>query len=74
MSSDNKKIGILIESDFYEKEIFYYFLEEYQIAPSSCLFIDDSPKNIEAAQILGMKGIVFEDAKSCCDQVFTFIR
>ena len=31
MSSDNKKLGILIESDFYEKEIFYYehrFMEE----------------------------------------------
>jgi len=32
---------------------------------SACVFIDDLPANVAAAQALGMHGIVFEDTASC---------
>ena len=32
---------------------------------SACLFIDDLPANVEAAQALGLHGIVFEGTTSC---------
>ena len=32
---------------------------------SACVFIDDLPANVEAAQALGLHGIVFEGATSC---------
>ncbi|MEV6319090.1 HAD-IA family hydrolase [Streptomyces sp. NPDC051776] len=32
-----------------------------EVPPESCLFIDDVPANIEAAQVAGMQGHLFED-------------
>lgn len=34
---------------------------------SACVFIDDLPANVAAAQALGMHGIVFEDSISCLE-------
>ncbi|OEV08744.1 HAD family hydrolase [Streptomyces nanshensis] len=31
------------------------------VAPESCLFVDDLAVNVEAAQALGMRGLLFED-------------
>jgi putative hydrolase of the HAD superfamily len=39
--------------------IYRYMLKEIDTRPEETLFIDDSPANIEAAQALGMKGVVF---------------
>jgi putative hydrolase of the HAD superfamily len=35
------------------------------MAPHTCIFIDDIPANVAAAQALGIHGIVFEDNPSC---------
>jgi len=35
------------------------------LAAQSCVFIDDVPANVEAAQIVGIHGIVFADNASC---------
>ena len=35
------------------------------MAPHTCVFIDDVPANIAAAQAVGIHGIVFEDNPSC---------
>jgi putative hydrolase of the HAD superfamily len=48
-----------------EAEIYQYLLSEYQLEPEKCIFLDDSPKNITAAQEQGIQGIVFQDADSC---------
>jgi HAD superfamily hydrolase (TIGR01509 family) len=31
----------------------------------NCLFIDDQPTNVRAAQALGLHGIVFQDTPAC---------
>lgn len=36
-----------------------------QMEAHTCVFIDDIPANVEAAQALGLHGIVFEDNPSC---------
>lgn len=41
-----------------------YILDSEKVEPSECVFIDDSPKNVEAAISIGINGIVFSDAKS----------
>lgn len=41
-----------------EPEIYTHFLKTYALNPEECVFIDDNPKNIEAASILGFHGIV----------------
>lgn len=41
--------------------IYRYLLQKLGTQPEETLFIDDMPSNIDAAQALGMKGIVFTD-------------
>ncbi len=42
-----------------EKEAYESFFEEFGLEPRECIFIDDTPANIEAAVKLGMQGIVY---------------
>lgn len=42
-----------------EHEIFELMYERFSLKPEECLFIDDSPANIDSAQCTGMDGIVF---------------
>ena len=42
------------------RDIFEYVLETYGLNPKECLFIDDSAKNIEGAQKVGIKGYLFD--------------
>ena len=44
-----------------DEQIYRCLFEEYHLNPEECVFIDDSPRNIDAARELGMKGIVFEN-------------
>lgn len=41
-----------------EKEAYDYLLEKTGLRPEICIFIDDSKKNIDAAQKCGVKGIL----------------
>ena len=36
------------------------FLEKYNLPAEDCIFVDDTPINVEVAEQLGFKGIVFE--------------
>lgn len=40
--------------------IFESFLTEYDLQPHECLFIDDTPKNVVAAQLIGIDAVLFE--------------
>lgn len=55
--------GTLISSDIKilkpQPEIYQAFFKKFQLAPSECIFIDDTPLNIEAGIREGMVGIVF---------------
>ncbi len=42
-----------------DEKVFACFLERYDLMPESCLFIDDTEENVEAAKKLGFPGIVF---------------
>lgn len=42
-----------------EKEAYLDFFAQFGLKPEECSFIDDSAANIEAAQNLGMQGIVY---------------
>ncbi|HKI79438.1 MAG TPA: HAD-IA family hydrolase [Ignavibacteriaceae bacterium] len=44
-----------------EKRAFALLLKENNLNASDCLFIDDSPANIKAAEEVGLKGIQFSD-------------
>lgn len=44
-----------------EEELYFKLFDKFNISPSECFFIDDSPKNIETALRLSMKGHCFAD-------------
>lgn len=41
-----------------DPKIYHILFKRFNLNPSNCLFIDDSPANIETARQLGMEGIV----------------
>lgn len=43
-----------------DPKIFLFLLEKYQLSPKETLFIDDNPKNIEAAQQLNLHTFLFD--------------
>jgi putative hydrolase of the HAD superfamily len=48
---------------------YHAILEMLRLPPEACLFIDDLPDNIAAAQALGLHGIVFRDHPSCLAEI-----
>lgn len=42
-----------------EPAIFEHILKKLALRPDECVFTDDNPKNVEAAEKLGIHGIVF---------------
>lgn len=55
--------GTFISSDWKlvkpDKEIYKAFCTHFNLTPSECYFIDDTPANIESAIHFGMKGFLF---------------
>lgn len=48
-------------------EIFQYAIETYDLDPSSTLFIDDSDKNLKAAEKLGIQPIRCKNTEQVCE-------
>ncbi len=57
-----------------EPDIYLHLLHDYKLEPETCIFIDDSPENIEVAKSLGINGIVFTDVQSCRQQLLTILK
>lgn len=49
--------------------IFQHLLDKYQLTPETCLFLDDFPQNVEAAQALGINGFIYTDAAAFRQQM-----
>lgn len=43
-----------------QPEIYELLFSKYELNPCECIFFDDLPRNILAAQKMGMQGVVFE--------------
>lgn len=39
---------------------YYYAANQLDVLPDECLFVDDQPRNVEAAKAIGMQGITYE--------------
>lgn len=52
-----------------DARIYRLALERLGVPPHEAVFVDDMPKNVEAAQALGMHGILFRDTAQTLDQI-----
>jgi len=52
-----------------DKEIYNRLLQRFELEPSATLFIDDSEKNIEAAEALGIGAFHFKRTRACYAQL-----
>ncbi len=58
---DGKVFSAPIQMTKPHREIYEYLLNKYDLKAEECLFIDDTPKNIEGAKKVGIDGFVFEN-------------
>jgi len=60
--------GSILSADVHELKpyppIYHALLDTYHLAPAASVFIDDQPENIEAAQVLGLHGIVYKNQRT----------
>ena len=54
--------GVMVSSDVHlikpDARIYELLCSTYDLKPEECVFIDDRPENVAAAERVGMKGIV----------------
>ena len=55
-----------------DPEMYRMFLEEYGLFAEDCIFVDDTPENVTAAEGLGFTGIVFTDLKDLITKLKEF--
>ncbi len=54
--------------------IYQLLLRRYGLAPEECLFIDDSPANVQAGEALGIRGIVFESKEQAWNAIMDYLK
>ena len=52
-----------------DQRIYRMALESLAVRPEEAIFVDDTPANVEAAQVLGMHGIVFQKPEQVLDVI-----
>lgn len=52
-----------------DHRLFHVLLDRYGLKAGECVFVDDNPDNVAAAETLGMKGIVFTGAETLRKQL-----
>lgn len=52
-----------------EPEVFEYITSELGVAPGECIFTDDNPKHVSAAERLGIHGIVYTDVPTLKEKI-----
>lgn len=57
-----------------DPEIFRTFIERYGAEPAECVFIDDSPANVEAARSVGMNALTLSDADGLYELIDALLR
>lgn len=57
-----------------EKEIFKLLLDEYNLVPEQTVFIDDVLQNVQVAEQVGIKGILYKDPSQLREQLEKLLK
>ena len=52
-----------------EPEIYQLLIDRYQLIPQECVFLDDTPKNLVAAEAFGIHTIHFTDREKAITEL-----
>jgi epoxide hydrolase-like predicted phosphatase len=52
-----------------DPRIYRIVLDQLQLPAGACVFVDDRPENVQAAQALGMKGVLCRETQQAIDDV-----
>lgn len=69
---DGELISYQIRSIKPEPMIYETLLTRFHLNPEQIAFLDDNPKNVEAARKIGMNGIVFENLEQALEELKKF--
>lgn len=50
-------------------EIYQLLIDRYDLTPEECVFLDDTPRNLEAAEKFGIHTILFEDQAQAIEEL-----
>lgn len=71
---DGKVVSGFVKMVKPNADIYEYLLREYKLKESECIFIDDREENIDAAEDLGINGIVFKNYEQACTELEKMIE
>src|SRR5262249_5028751 len=57
-----------------DRRIYEITLEQLEMRPDEVIFLDDSPRNVEAASALGIQAIVFHDNAQAIAEIEAKLR
>jgi putative hydrolase of the HAD superfamily len=57
-----------------EPEVFIHIMQRLHAEPAECVFIDDNPNNVAAAQKLGIHGLVFTNLRSLKQEIDSILK
>ncbi len=52
-----------------DRRIYEMVLDQLGLPAAACVFVDDKPENVQAAQALGMKGVVCQETQQTIDDI-----
>lgn len=56
-----------------DPNFYKHFLKKYNLVSEECIFVDDTPVNVEVAEQLGFKGIIFESYESTLKRIHELV-
>jgi epoxide hydrolase-like predicted phosphatase len=56
-----------------DPRIYQIVLDQLSLPASACVFVDDRPENVQAAQSLGMKGVLCRDTQQAIDDIQAYL-
>lgn len=57
-----------------DEKIYSCLMDRYELLPGECIFMDDVPKNIDAANAMGIHGIIFTDAATAEKEIQCILK
>lgn len=70
--TDGYLVSYMIREIKPDPAIFEELIRRFGLKKEECIFVDDSPKNVEGAENVGIRGVLFNDYEDVCRQLESF--